>query len=102
MKPKNVEDMYPLSPMQQGMLFHARYAPEAAQYFVQWAAVLRGELHVPLFQEAWQSVIDHPPIATRALCLGWTRSAAPGRSAAGARALGRARLARSFRDGPAG
>ncbi len=59
MKPKNVEDMYPLSPMQQGMLFHARYAPDSAQYFVQWSAELRGDLNIDKFYEAWQATIDH-------------------------------------------
>ncbi|MFL5804695.1 MAG: amino acid adenylation domain-containing protein [Roseiflexaceae bacterium] len=65
MKPKNIEDMYPLSPMQQGMLFHARYAPDSALYFVQWATVLRGDLNGPAFQEAWQAAIDrHPALRT--------------------------------------
>ena len=65
MKPKNIEDMYPLSPMQQGMLFHARYAPDSALYFVQWATVLRGDLNAPAFQEAWQAAIDrHPALRT--------------------------------------
>jgi amino acid adenylation domain-containing protein len=65
MKAKNVEDMYPLSPMQQGLLFHARYAPDSALYFVQWAAVLRSDLNIPLFQAAWQTAIDrHPALRT--------------------------------------
>lgn len=28
-----IEDMYPLSSVQQGMLFHTLYAPESAVYF---------------------------------------------------------------------
>jgi amino acid adenylation domain-containing protein len=65
MKPKNVEDIYPLSPMQQGMLFHTRCTPDSALYFVQWAAILRGDLHIPAFQEAWQATIDqHPALRT--------------------------------------
>jgi hypothetical protein len=29
MKLKNVEDIYDLSPMQQGLLFHSLYAPDS-------------------------------------------------------------------------
>jgi hypothetical protein len=29
---KDIEDFYPLSPMQQGMFFHSFYAPEVRAY----------------------------------------------------------------------
>jgi amino acid adenylation domain-containing protein len=58
MKMQNIEDIYPLSPMQQGLLFHTRSAPESALYFEQWACVLQGNLDVPAFQRAWQHIVD--------------------------------------------
>jgi amino acid adenylation domain-containing protein/non-ribosomal peptide synthase protein (TIGR01720 family) len=56
-----IEDLYPLSLMQQGLLFHVRRAPESALYFVQWRATLRGALDVPAFRRAWQAVVERHP-----------------------------------------
>ncbi len=61
MKLKNVEDIYPLSPMQQGMLFHSLYAPDSGQYFQQVSCTLEGELHIPTFELAWQHVAQRYP-----------------------------------------
>jgi surfactin family lipopeptide synthetase C len=59
---KNIETAYPLSPMQQGMLFHTLYAPESGTYFQQLSCTLKGELNVGAFQQAWQQVVDRHPI----------------------------------------
>ncbi len=62
MELENVEDVYPLSPMQQGMLFQALYAPESALYFEQYTCVLHGHLSLTAFKQAWQDVIMQHPI----------------------------------------
>lgn len=54
----NVEAIYPLSPMQQGMLFHTLYAPQSGVYVEQWVFTLRGDLDVAAFERAWQRVIE--------------------------------------------
>lgn len=59
---KNVEDIYPLSPVQQGMLFHALYAPQAGMYLEQKFCTLHGDLHVAAFQNAWQWVVERHPV----------------------------------------
>ncbi|HEX7333690.1 MAG TPA: amino acid adenylation domain-containing protein [Pyrinomonadaceae bacterium] len=52
----NIESVYPLAPMQQGLLFHALYAPGTISYFQQVDCVLRGSLDVDVFKQAWQRV----------------------------------------------
>jgi amino acid adenylation domain-containing protein len=55
---QNVEDIFPLSPMQQGLLFHTLLAPEAGEYFRQLSCRVGGPLNVPAFRSAWQEIID--------------------------------------------
>ena len=58
----NVADIYPLSPVQQGMLFHALSAPKSGVYIEQYSCKLRGNLQIPEFQAAWQQIIDRQPV----------------------------------------
>ncbi len=58
----NIEDLYELSPMQQGMLFHTLYAPESELYFEQLLCILSGELNFPTFVKAWQQVVARHPV----------------------------------------
>jgi amino acid adenylation domain-containing protein/non-ribosomal peptide synthase protein (TIGR01720 family) len=57
-----VVDIYPLSPMQQGMLFHTLYAPGSAVYFEQFACTLEGDLDDDAFERAWRRAADRHPI----------------------------------------
>ncbi len=59
---KNLEDFYPLSPMQQGMLFHSLLAPHSGVYVEQLCCTLRGNLQVEAFARAWQRVIERHAI----------------------------------------
>ena len=59
---ENVADIYPLSPMQQGMLFHALSAPQSGVYIEQYSCRLQGDLQIPAWQAAWQQVIDRQPV----------------------------------------
>lgn len=59
---KGVEDIYPLSPMQQGMLFHSLYAPHAGAYIEQITCSFEGDLDLDAFTEAWRSVLARHPI----------------------------------------
>ncbi|OUM04880.1 non-ribosomal peptide synthetase [Pseudomonas syringae] len=53
-----IEDIYPLSPMQQGMLFHSLFDEGAGNYINQMRVNISG-LDVPRFQSAWQSAVNH-------------------------------------------
>jgi amino acid adenylation domain-containing protein len=54
---ENVEDIYRLSPMQQGMLFHTLLDGESTPYFEQMSCVLHGSLDEEALRNAWQRVI---------------------------------------------
>ncbi|MGA9379611.1 MAG: condensation domain-containing protein, partial [Phormidium sp.] len=56
---RNIEDIYPLSPMQQGMLFESLYAPDTGVYCEQITFTLTGNLNVEAFEQAWQQVVAH-------------------------------------------
>ncbi|MEO6238542.1 MAG: amino acid adenylation domain-containing protein, partial [Vicinamibacterales bacterium] len=58
----NLEDLYPLSPMQQGMLFHSIYAPGSGVYFEQSVFTLTGDFDPAVFERAWQAVVDRHAI----------------------------------------
>ncbi len=58
----NIIDLYELSPMQQGMLFHSLYSPESGIYFEQRNCKLKGNLNISAFKTAWQKVIERHTI----------------------------------------
>ncbi|WP_414575216.1 non-ribosomal peptide synthetase [Anabaena sp. CCY 9402-a] len=59
---KMIEDIYPLSPLQQGMLFHSLYAPNSGAYVVQVSYELHGNLNIAAFDAAWQDLINRHPV----------------------------------------
>jgi len=63
------EDIYPLTPFQQGMLFHVLDTPEAGVYLNQQRYTLRGELDLPVFKKALQGVMDRHQILRTAFVL---------------------------------
>jgi amino acid adenylation domain-containing protein len=62
MNAETFEDSYPLSPMQQGMLFHTLYSPPSRVYIRQFVCALHEDLNVPAFKQAWQRVVERHPI----------------------------------------
>lgn len=61
MNQDNIQDIYKLSPIQQGMLFHNLYTPASAVYFEQfsWTAP---DLDIEAFEQAWRQAVDRHPI----------------------------------------
>ncbi len=57
-----IENIYPLTPLQQGMLFHSLFAPDSGVYCEQLVATLRGPFDPAAFVRAWQIVADRHPI----------------------------------------
>ncbi|WP_447980433.1 amino acid adenylation domain-containing protein [Candidatus Nitrospira bockiana] len=68
---RDVEDVYPLTPLQQGLLFHALYAPDTGVYVEQVSCTVEGRLDLAAFRQAWQQVVDrHPALRTAFLWQG--------------------------------
>ncbi|MCU7495890.1 MAG: amino acid adenylation domain-containing protein [Ignavibacteria bacterium] len=62
MNSKEVEDIYPLSPMQQGMMFHSLLSPESGMYVEQFSCVISGKFDVVAFRLAWQQLVDEDAV----------------------------------------
>ncbi|SFK58268.1 non-ribosomal peptide synthetase [Methylocapsa palsarum] len=64
-KARAIEDAYPLTPLQQGLLFHALYEPGSGVYVEQMICTFRGELDVAAFRAAWRrAAARHPVLRT--------------------------------------
>ncbi len=62
-----VDDAYPLSPMQAGLLFETLYAPESRAYHVQAGYRLRGALDPERFRAAWALLCRRHPVLRSAV-----------------------------------
>ncbi|MHB9857126.1 condensation domain-containing protein [Streptomyces sp. YIM S03343] len=59
---RDVEDVYVLSPMQEGLLFHTLQNPGSAMYVQQLAHTYVGDLNVAALRSAWQTVVGRHPV----------------------------------------
>jgi amino acid adenylation domain-containing protein/non-ribosomal peptide synthase protein (TIGR01720 family) len=57
-----LEDIYLLSPIQQGLLYHTLSAPDFGIYTEQLSCELIGDLDLLAFNQAWQQVVDRHSI----------------------------------------
>ena len=74
----DVEDVYPLTSLQEGILFHSRsalMAGEPDEYCRQYLGRIRGELNAETFAGVWQGAVDRHPILRTAFA--WEEMAKP-------------------------
>jgi amino acid adenylation domain-containing protein len=65
MNPSDIEDIYELSPLQQGLLFHSLYDGDADVYVNQRSFLIDGPLDPDALADAWkQAVGAHPALRT--------------------------------------
>src|SRR5512135_1668328 len=57
-----IEATYPLSPLQQGMLFHHLYSPHSGVDIEQIVCTLRENLNIPALEQAWQQTLQQHAI----------------------------------------
>lgn len=57
----NVDDIYPLSSVQEGILYHALREPRTGQYVQQITSRINGDLDVQRLRDAWDDAIRHHP-----------------------------------------
>lgn len=62
MEQSNIEDIYPLAPMQEGMLFHSLYSENAEPPILQWPARIDSPLDAAAFKSAWKRVVERHPV----------------------------------------
>jgi amino acid adenylation domain-containing protein/non-ribosomal peptide synthase protein (TIGR01720 family) len=55
---EKIEDIYPLSPLQLGLFFLKRFAPDSEEYFNQFSFRLHGPLDTEALAGAWQRVVQ--------------------------------------------
>ncbi len=65
-----ITDIYPLSPLQEGMLFHSLYQEGALSYVNQFSCDFVGGLEIKAFQKSWQHLIAHHNILRSAIFQG--------------------------------
>ncbi|MDF0668419.1 MAG: amino acid adenylation domain-containing protein [Nitrospira sp.] len=61
-KKKDIESIHYLSPLQEGLLFHAVSDADADPYFTQTGFVIDGDLDLDPFEQAWHKVMERHPI----------------------------------------
>jgi len=62
---QNIEDIFPLTPMQEGMLFHSQFSSGSGAYIIQMSCEMHGEFDSLVFMKSWEKVINrHPSLRT--------------------------------------
>ncbi|MCP5052492.1 MAG: non-ribosomal peptide synthetase, partial [bacterium] len=54
---KNIETVFSLTPLQEGLLFHFLEDPDSRRYFEQLSLEVSGEIHRDRFERAWDFVV---------------------------------------------
>ncbi len=70
-----IEDVYPLTPAQEGILFHALYTPGPGEYVLQLVCGVQGKLDIAAFEAVWQHLIERHAVLRTAFA--WPEAGRP-------------------------
>ena len=59
---EGIEDCYPSTPVQQGMIFHSLHSPRSGVYLQQLSLTLESDLDCAAFERAWHRIVLRHPI----------------------------------------
>ncbi len=65
---RDIEDIYPLSPMQEGLLMHTLLEPGSGIYLMQYCYRVDHAIDVGAFSEAWKAVIARHDVLRTSFC----------------------------------
>ncbi len=66
-----IADIYPLSPLQEGLMFHSLYQEESSAYVVQFQCDIVGELSISSFRRSWRELLGKHSILRTAFFTGY-------------------------------
>ncbi|WP_369345680.1 non-ribosomal peptide synthetase [Caldalkalibacillus mannanilyticus] len=66
-----IENVYPLTPMQKGMWFHHQMDPQSGAYFEQMAFSLQGNVDIDFFKQSFVEVVQRHAILRTNFSVGW-------------------------------
>ncbi|MFO0449368.1 MAG: condensation domain-containing protein, partial [Pseudomonadota bacterium] len=59
---ENIQEVYPLTPMQQGIYFHHLMDNGAGEFFEQASTALKGQVNIDAMKEALDEMIARNPV----------------------------------------
>ena len=72
---QKIQKVYPLTPMQEGMLYHAMLDPESSSYFTQLELFIDGEFDLGIFEKSVNKLVRCLYRSMRFVCLSSSKSA---------------------------
>lgn len=57
-----IDDIFPLTPMQEGLLFQSVFDQASSAYFLQMTLRWKGELSLDLFKHSWRELLQRHPV----------------------------------------
>ncbi|AUB43295.1 Non-ribosomal peptide synthetase component F (plasmid) [Nostoc flagelliforme CCNUN1] len=67
--PNEIEDAYPLTRLQLGMLFHSEYAPETAVYHDVFSYYLQAPLNIQILHSAIKEIVTRHPVLRTSIAM---------------------------------
>ena len=64
----DIQDVYPLSPMQEGLLLHTLREPGSGIYLMQYCYLIEHAIDLAAFESAWRTVVERHEVLRTSFC----------------------------------